>query len=85
MEAEERQNRSRARRTQEQRVRNLETEIQTLEAKQAELVAELEKPETYEAPGRAQQINRELLDVQHRLAALNPEWEEAATKLAEMA
>ena len=47
-------------------------------------MADLEKPETYESPGRAQQINRELLDVQHRLAELNPEWEEAATKLAKM-
>ncbi len=60
----------------------LEKEIQELEARQAEIVAELEKPETYEKPGRAQQINRELADVQHRLAALTPEWELAASKLA---
>lgn len=85
LEAQERQNRSRVRRSQEELVRSLESEIQKLEGRQAELVNDLEKPETYEAPGRAQQINRELLDVQHRLAELNPEWEQAATKLGEMA
>ena len=53
-----------------------------LEARQAEIVAELESPETYEKPGRAQAINRELADVQARLAELNPEWEQAATQLA---
>ena len=46
-----------------------------------ELVAELEKQETYEKPGRAHQVNRELLHVQHRLAELNPRWEQAATQL----
>src|SRR5262245_37123358 len=57
-EAEQRQNRSRARRTQEERVKALETEIQRLESRQSQLIADLEKPETYESPGRAQQINR---------------------------
>jgi len=42
----------------------------------------LEKAETYETPGRAQQLNRELVDIQHRLAELNPEWEQEATKLS---
>ena len=60
----------------------LEKEIQELEASQAELVAELEKQETYEKPGRAQELNRDLMDVQHRLAELNPEWEQQATRLA---
>jgi ATP-binding cassette subfamily F protein 3 len=81
-EAEHRQARSRERKAQQQVVHQLEKEIQTLEARQAELTAELEKPETYEKAGRAQQINRELADVQHRLEALTPEWEAAAGKLA---
>ena len=63
-------------------MRRLEKEIQELEARQAEIVAELESPDTYEKPGRAQAINRELADVQHRLAALNPDWEREATRLA---
>jgi ATP-binding cassette subfamily F protein 3 len=82
LEAEHRQARSRVRKGQQQIVHRLEKEIQQLEARQTELVAELEKQETYEQPGRAQQINRDLMDVQHRLTELNPEWEQEATRLA---
>jgi len=81
-EAEQRQARSRERKAQQHLVHQLEKEIQALEARQTELTAELEKPETYEKGGRAQEINRELVDVQHRLATLTPEWEAAADKLA---
>jgi ATP-binding cassette subfamily F protein 3 len=45
----------------------------------------LEKPETYEKPGRAQEINRELAHVQERLATATPEWEAAESKLATIA
>jgi ATP-binding cassette, subfamily F, member 3 len=82
LEAEQRQARSRERKAQQQCVHELEKEIQQLESRQTELVAELEKAETYETPGRAQQLNRELVDIQQRLAELNPEWEQEATKLA---
>ena len=82
LEAEQRQARSHKRKAQQQRVHELEKEIQRLESRQTELVAELEKAETYETPGRAQQLNRELVDIQHRLAELNPEWEQEATKLS---
>jgi ATP-binding cassette subfamily F protein 3 len=81
-EAEERQARSRERKTQQQVVHGLEKEIQTLEARQREILAELEKAETYEKPGRAQELNRELGHVQHDLAELNPRWEKQATRLA---
>jgi ATP-binding cassette, subfamily F, member 3 len=81
IEAQQRQARSNERKSQQRRVHDLEKEIQTLEARQTELTAELEKPETYTKSGRAQQINRELADAQHRLAALTPEWEAAASKL----
>jgi ATP-binding cassette subfamily F protein 3 len=81
-EAEQRQSRSRERKAQQQSVHQLEKEIQGLEARQVELTAELEKHETYEKPGRAQEINRELLEVQQRLAHLNPAWEKQATRLA---
>ena len=82
LEAEQRQARSRARKAQQQIVERLETEIHALEARQHELVAELEKAETYEKPGAALAVNRELLELQARLAQLNPEWEAAATQLA---
>ncbi len=84
LEAEQRQARSGKRKAQQQLVHKLEKEIQELEQKQTELTAELEKPETYETPGRANQINRELVDVQTRLEELTPQWETAATKLAEL-
>jgi ATP-binding cassette subfamily F protein 3 len=84
LEAEERQARSRERKAQQQVVHTLEKEIQALEARQAEIVAELEKPETYEKPGAAVQINRELLAVQEQLAELTPQWEAEATRLAEI-
>ncbi|HEX3798453.1 MAG TPA: ABC-F family ATP-binding cassette domain-containing protein [Verrucomicrobiae bacterium] len=83
LEAEQRQQRSRARREQVEFVARLEKEIGELEEKQTSLSAELEKPETYEKPGRAMEINRELIYVQERLAEIEPEWETASVKLAE--
>jgi ATP-binding cassette subfamily F protein 3 len=52
-----------------------------LEAKQAELVAELEKPETYTVPGKAQHLNRELTAVVDQIQAATQAWEEAARRL----
>jgi ATP-binding cassette subfamily F protein 3 len=82
LEAQQRQARSTERKAQQQRVHELEREIAELEGKQKELTGELEKQETYEKPGRAQEINRELVHVQQRLESLSPEWEAAAGKLA---
>jgi ATP-binding cassette, subfamily F, member 3 len=82
LEAQQRQARSGEKKAQQQLVHKLEKEIQELEAKQIELTAELERPETYEKSGRAQQINRELSEVQHRLEILTPEWEKAAKELS---
>ena len=82
IEAQQRQARSGHRKAEQQRVHQLEKEIQTLEARQTELTAELEKPETYEKTGRAQQINRELAEIQQQLATLTPEWEAAAGKMS---
>ena len=72
LEAQQRQARSGEKKAQQQLVHKLEKEIQELEAKQIELTAELEKPETYNKPGRAQEINRELAHVQERLARPRP-------------
>jgi ATP-binding cassette subfamily F protein 3 len=82
LEAEQRQARSRKRQEIQKRVSVLEKEIATLEAKEKELTAELEKPETYTAGGRAMQINRELLEVHDRLPAATQEWETASSQLA---
>src|SRR5271156_101302 len=82
LEAQQRQARSGEKKAQQQIVHKLEKEIQELEAKQIELTAELENPETYNKPGRAQEINRELAHVQERLTTATPEWEAAESKLA---
>ena len=85
IEAEERQARSRQRKQQQQTVHQLEKQIHSLEARQTEITAELEKPETYQHPGRALAINRELTGIQEDLRRLNGEWETAATKLEQIA
>ncbi len=74
-EAQERQSRSSGNRDEQKTVWLLEKEIQDLEKRQTELTAELEKPETYEQPGRANQVNRELVEVQEKLATLTSQWE----------
>jgi ATP-binding cassette subfamily F protein 3 len=82
LEAQQRQARSRQRKEQQQLVQRLETEIQQLETLQTELTVELEKPETYNLPGRPQQLSRQLLDLRERLQIITAEWETAATRLA---
>jgi ATP-binding cassette, subfamily F, member 3 len=81
LEAEQRQSRSKAKKDQQQLVYKLEREISDLEQKQIEMTAELEKPETYQQPGRPMELNRELSHVQERLAEITPQWEAAALKL----
>jgi ATP-binding cassette subfamily F protein 3 len=82
LEAHQRQARSRERKAQQELVHHLEKQIHQLEARQAEIIAELEKQETYDKPGRAQELNRELVHVQQELVRLNLEWEKQATLLA---
>ena len=83
-EAEERQMKSKERKTRQLVVQKLETEILQLEARQAKIVTELESAATYEKPGLASHLNRELVEIQNRLDEVNPEWEQAATRLAEL-
>ena len=84
LEAEQRQARSRGRRDQQQAVHRLEKEIQSLEVRQNELTNDLERPETYEQPGRALQINRDLSAVLEDIKRLTREWEAAATELTKL-
>jgi ATP-binding cassette subfamily F protein 3 len=62
-------------------VGRLEEEVSKLEAKQNELAAALEAPETYAEPGRAQHLNRELCSVVDQLGEANAAWETAAAEL----
>jgi len=59
----------------------LEKRISELEKSQGELVAALEAPETYNQPGRAQQLNRELSTIVDQLQAATTDWEAAGIKL----
>jgi ATP-binding cassette subfamily F protein 3 len=63
-------------------VGKLEQRVSELEAKQSEITAALESPETYSEPGKAQHLNRELSVVVDQLQAATAEWEKAATDLA---
>jgi ATP-binding cassette subfamily F protein 3 len=81
LEAQQRQARSNAKKEQQQAVHQLEKKIQDLEKRQAEITAELEKPETYQSGGKATNLNREFKHNADEIAALTPKWEEAAAKL----
>jgi ATP-binding cassette, subfamily F, member 3 len=81
LEAQQRQARSNAKKEQQQAVHQLEKKIQDLEKRQAEITAELEKPETYQAGGKATNLNREFRHNAEEIAELTPKWEEAAAKL----
>lgn len=65
-------------------VGKLEQRVSELEAKQAELTAELEAPETYQEPGKAQHLNRELSVIVSQLQTATEEWEKAASRLSEL-
>ena len=80
LEAEQRQARSKVRKEQQQAVHDLEKKIQKLETRQAEITAELEKPETYSG-GKAMELNREFKHNADEIAELTPKWEAAAAKL----
>jgi ATP-binding cassette subfamily F protein 3 len=84
LEAQQRQVRYRQRKAQETEVKRLEEEIEALEERQSELTAALEDSATYETPGRAAEITRELPQVVERLKVLTSEWEAAASKLLEL-
>jgi ATP-binding cassette subfamily F protein 3 len=80
IEAEQRQAVSAQRKARQQLVAKLEAEIIELETRQKEVAAELEKPETYQKPGHAMQLNRELLDIQERLKVVGQQWETETEK-----
>jgi ATP-binding cassette subfamily F protein 3 len=64
-------------------VSRLEQRVSELESKQTELTAILEAPETYQEPGKAQHVNRELSSIVKQLQEATLEWEQKATELSE--
>ena len=77
-ESEARQAANRERREREKRIAALEEEIAALEARQSELTAQLENPETYDDPALAMEVNRQLAGVADALEKANAEWLSAA-------
>lgn len=74
-EAEQRKAEAKVKRDHEKRVRELEMHIMSLEGRQREITAELERPETYDAGGAAMELNRELLGINDELERVTKEWE----------
>jgi len=62
----------------------LEKKVVDLEAKQSEVTAALEAPETYADKGKFQHLNRELSAMTDLVTAATAEWEKAAEKLTDM-
>ncbi len=73
-EAAERQARSDARKALEQAIREIEYEISRLESRRNDILAALEKPETYQDPATAVDLNRELAGIEDSLAKLEQDW-----------
>jgi ATP-binding cassette subfamily F protein 3 len=65
-------------------VGQLEKKVVELEAKQSEITAALESPETYADKGKFHHLNRELSATVDLVTAATAEWETAASQLAEM-
>ncbi|HSH38460.1 MAG TPA: ABC transporter C-terminal domain-containing protein, partial [Chthoniobacterales bacterium] len=80
-EAEQRKAEAKVKRDHEKRVRELEMHILSLEGRQRELTAKLEKPETYDAGGAAMELNRELSSVTAELERTTREWETLAEQM----
>jgi ATP-binding cassette subfamily F protein 3 len=82
-EADRRKMEAKTKREREKRLHDLTQHIISLEVRQKELTAELEKPDTYNAGGSVMQLNRELLAVTEDLARVTEEWEDATLPKAE--
>ena len=78
--ADKRKAEAKVKRDQQKQAEALEMRILTLEGRQNEIAAELEKPEAYEAGGAAVRLNRELMGVTEELEKVMKEWEGMAER-----
>jgi hypothetical protein len=82
-EARKRESAERAARAKEQREREkaiaqAELEVVRLESIQRKLLEELEAPASYDDPSVAARLNRELRDIQYRVAEATARWDQLA-------
>ncbi len=82
LDSQRRQQAARERRDIQKQIATLEGEILALELRQSELTAQLEDPASYEKPGLAMELNRQLLGVTESLERTNAEWATLAEKVA---
>ncbi len=73
-EAKQRQVLSKKRRAKQGAIDKLETKIATVEERQGEITSLLEQPETYANGGQAQQLNRELMQINDDHERFSDEW-----------
>ena len=80
-EAEARQALSKKRKSQQTVIDKSEVRISSLEKRQGEIAGLLEQSETYSEGGQAQQLNRELMEINDKLEKLNDRWSVAVDAL----
>lgn len=76
LEAEARQAQADLRRQARQKLQKIEADIMKSEARQKEIVAQLEDPVFYQSGGDVVSLNRELVDITEALEELNRQWNE---------
>jgi ATP-binding cassette subfamily F protein 3 len=81
-EAEERNAVSAARKKAQARVEEIERAIAAAETRHQEILAAMEKPETYADGNAAVRLNRELVEQTDRLDRLNEDWADASAEVA---
>jgi len=79
-EAEKRKAEAKVKRDRQKAAEALEMRILSLEGRQKEINAELEKSDAYEAGGAAVSLNRELMMITEEMEKLTAEWEGMAAK-----
>jgi len=80
-EAEQRQALSKKRKVKQDLIDKLEAKIAAMEKRQGEIASQLELPETYTAGGQAQQLNRELMEINNDHERYSDEWGVAVDEL----
>jgi ATP-binding cassette subfamily F protein 3 len=80
-EAEQRQALSKKRKVKQDLIDKLEAKIAAMEKRQGEIASQLKLPETYTAGGQAQQLNRELMEINNDHERYSDEWGVAVDEL----
>jgi ATP-binding cassette subfamily F protein 3 len=72
--------RAKAQRDREKALATAEAEVVRLETQQRAVVEELESPKSYDDPSRALQLNRDLRQIQYRIAEATARWDQLAAE-----